>query len=194
MKKRKLEPVSQQENRDRYEREYWKLDQFIDEWYDGDHQEIEHSDISEMERKLKRLTPALRELKRDAPVNRPKQEATVPYFPVPFDTRVVDDENESESLANSAARGRDLARLANPSPVIRAEHARLQAERQREAERADAEQRMGGQVREPKDRSPPLSPAVDLYGDLSLSAISERAQRTPTTNRLPLTHRCRLWQ
>lgn len=142
--KRKREPVSQQENRDRYEREYWKLDQFIDEWYDGDHQEIEHSDISEMERKLKRLTPALRELKRDAPVIRLKQEATVPYFPVPFDTRVVDDENESASLANSAARGRDLARLANPSPVIRAEHARLQAERQREAERADAEQRIGG--------------------------------------------------
>ena len=79
MKKRKLEPASQQENRDRHQREYQKLDRFIDEWYDGEHQEIEHSDISEMERKLRRLTPVLRELKRDAPVIKHKHEASQDY-------------------------------------------------------------------------------------------------------------------
>ena len=77
--KRKREPVSQQENRARHQREYQKLDRFIDEWYDGEHQEIEHSDISEMERKLRRLTPALRELKRDAPVIKRKHEASQDY-------------------------------------------------------------------------------------------------------------------
>lgn len=77
--KRKHQPVSQQENRDRHKRAYRKLDRFIDDWYDGEHQEIEHSEISEMERKLRRLTPALQEIKRDAPVIKRQQEASQDY-------------------------------------------------------------------------------------------------------------------
>lgn len=117
MLKRKREPASQQTSRDRHQQEYRKLDQFIDEWYDGEHQEIPQSEISKMERELRRLTPALRKLKRDEPVIKRKHEASEDYRATSQPYQVIDDvahvdpsqiENVNPSYANQLFGSGDL--------------------------------------------------------------------------------------
>ena len=84
MKRRKLEPVSQQENRARYKREDKKLFRLIKEFNDSaDWQTIQQTalpkEIVETRDTLERLTPALHELKRGAPVMKRKHEASQDY-------------------------------------------------------------------------------------------------------------------
>ena len=84
MKRRKLEPVSQQENRARYKREDKKLGRLIKEFNDSaDWQTIQQTalpkEIVETRDTLERLTPALHELKRGAPVMKRKHEASQDY-------------------------------------------------------------------------------------------------------------------
>ena len=84
MKRRKLEPVSQQENRARYKREDKKLGRLIKEFNDSaDWQTIQQTalpkEIVETRDTLERLAPALHELKRGAPVMKRKHEASQDY-------------------------------------------------------------------------------------------------------------------
>ena len=84
MKRRKLEPVSQQENRARYKREDRKLSSLIKEFNDSaDWQTIQQTalpkEIVETRDTLERLAPALHELKRGAPVMKRKHEASQDY-------------------------------------------------------------------------------------------------------------------
>ena len=78
--KRKREPVSQQENRARYKQEDMKLGQMIEDWensVDWDQEVVDHpQEIIEIREKMKQLTPALQELKRDAPLIKRKHEAS----------------------------------------------------------------------------------------------------------------------
>ena len=76
MKRRKLEPVSQQENRARYKRE----ESLIKGWNDSaDWETILQTYHPQEIVEIKRLTPALQELKRDAPVMKRKHEASQDY-------------------------------------------------------------------------------------------------------------------